>query len=280
MSTSFIANGVGYDVPVQWTPGGPTTVVVLGALGTPASFYARLRDDLAGRGHGVALVEQRGLGDSALRASQEHTWGFADAVDTDLPAALRWIRDQASGQPVVLLGHSLGGHYAALLAGRHRELVDGLVLAACGSPWIELFEGPIREQIAQLVEVIPALAEQYGYYPGTQVGFGGDDARGVMDDWRHLALTNRYRLAGDDQSADDAIAEFTGPALVVGMAEDDFAPEKAVGASIERLAGARIDVHTLDTETIGGAADHFGWARRPAAIGELVDAWLHRNFGA
>jgi len=281
METAFV-EGAGYDIPVHWTAAaeaadrgtepGPT-VAILGALGTPATFYARLADELAGRGWAAAVVEQRGLGESSLRPSRERTWDFTDVLEADLPAALGWIRKQTPDRPLLVLGHSLGGHYATMAAGRHPELLDGLVLAACGTPWIEAFESPTREMVSGLVDAIPALHEQHGYYPGTQVGFGGDDARGVMEDWRHLALTNRYRLAGDDQTPAERIAAYDGPVLVVAMADDDFAPAAAVAAVRDRFAATTPTERVLTSDDIGVTADHFGWARRPAAIVDVITSW-------
>lgn len=273
MDTELVSNGHGYDVPIHWTPGTGPTFAVLGALGTPASFYGRLVTELAGRGWSVAVIEQRGQGASALRPSREQDWDFAAVVHDDLPAALAWVRAQATDRPLHLLGHSLGGHYATMCAGLYAERIDGVVLAACGTPWIEAYDGPTRTKIGQLIEAIPLLHEQHGYYPGAQVGFGGDEARGVMDDWRHLAQTNRYRLAGDDGSVAAPIAAYDGPALMVRMADDDFAPEAAVVAGLDRFTTRRPEVRVLTADEIGGAADHFGWARHPRAVVDLIDEW-------
>lgn len=223
------------------------------------------------------MIEQRGLGASSLRPSRDSTWGFAEVMHDDLPVVLDWVRQQAPDQPLYLIGHSLGGHYATMASGLYADRIDGVVLAACGSPWIEAYDGATRDQIGQLVEAIPVLHEQHGYYPGGQVGFGGDEARGVMDDWRHLARTNRYRLDGDDTSVATRVAAYSGPVLMVRMADDDFAPERAVAAGVARFTARRPDERVLTADDIGGAADHFGWARRPKAVVDVIADWLARE---
>lgn len=276
MDTTFVSNGKGYDVPIHSAFTDGPTFVILGALATPASFYEPLAAELTGRGWSVAAIEQRGLGASNLRPSREHTWGFADVVHDDLPVALDWVRRQAPDQPLYLLGHSLGGHYATIAAGLYAEGIDGVVLPACGSPWVEAYDDPTRARIRQLIEAIPVLHEQHGYYPGAEVGFGGDEARGVMDDWRHLARTNRYRIAGDDTTIATQVAAYDGPVLMVRMADDDFAPERAVAAGMARFTARRPTERVLDADDIGGPADHYGWARRPTAVVDVIEDWLPR----
>ena len=76
----------GYRVPVTWYAGAPDTptVVLLPALGVAARFYDKLAATLAGSGLNVAVMEQRGQGDSALRPGRRHNWGFAEVLDNDL----------------------------------------------------------------------------------------------------------------------------------------------------------------------------------------------------
>lgn len=277
MDTVFVDNGAGYQVPVLWSPSGGDSprapiVAVLGALSTPGTFYGRLAAELGTLAWPVAVVEQRGLGESSLRPSHDVDWSFADVLRTDLPAALAWIRAQAPDRPLLLLGHSLGGHYAIMAAGLYPEQVDGVVLAACGTPWLEAFDGPVRAMVRHLIDVIPGLSAERGHYPGEEAGFGGDEARGVMADWRHLAQTNRFRLAGDDQTVADLIRKYDGPVLAIGMADDDFAPPMAVAASVERFA-TRPSERVLASDDIGVTADHFGWARRPAAVVRTIGQW-------
>ncbi|MDN5745817.1 MAG: alpha/beta fold hydrolase [Nocardioidaceae bacterium] len=273
METVFVDNDSGYQVPIHWTPGseGPV-IVILGALSTPAPFYQRLTTEIGARGWPVAVVEQRGLGASALRPSHDVDWSFADVLHTDLPAALGWVREQAPDRPLVLLGHSLGGHYAAMAAGLYAEHVDGVVLAACGTPWVGAFEDPVRSMIQHLGAVIPTLCAERGYYPGEEAGFGGDEACGVMADWRHLAQTNRFRLGEDEETVAGLIGQYDGPVLAIGMSEDDFAPPAAVAASVDRFP-PRPTERVLTTEEIEMVADHFGWARKPSAVVKIIADW-------
>ncbi|MBF5057194.1 alpha/beta hydrolase [Alcanivorax sp. 521-1] len=264
-----------YRVPLTWYPAtaGAPVVVLMAALGVPARFYQRLAGALAERGFNVALMEQRGHGDSALRPSRRRDWGFAETLTRDLPALLDWLRDHHPEAPIVLMGHSLGGHYAAITAGRFPERVDGVVLVATGSPWVDAFAEPVRKRIRWLTRLIPVCNLVLGYYPGDRIGFGGREARTLMADWRDLALTNRYRARGLSQDLDAAIGGFPGPVLAVRLADDAFAPEAAVRAVTDKFRHATLTGVVLDAEALGDRADHFRWARQATTVADRVAAW-------
>ncbi|MEP4525629.1 MAG: alpha/beta hydrolase, partial [Alloalcanivorax venustensis] len=91
----------GYRVPVTWYAGAPDkpVMVLLPALGVAARFYDKLAATLTESGLNVAVMEQRGQGDSALRPGRRHNWGFAEVLDNDLPALLEWAETQRPGAP-------------------------------------------------------------------------------------------------------------------------------------------------------------------------------------
>ncbi|MFT0141233.1 alpha/beta fold hydrolase [Alcanivoracaceae bacterium MT1] len=272
-----IDNRKGYAVPVTWVAGGGPVFLVMGALGVAAPFYDKLVAELAARGWSVALMEQRGLGSSALRPSRRHNWGFRDVVEDDVPAVLDWIAKEAPRQPVYLFGHSLGGHYAAMCAGLYPQRFEGIVMCACGSPWITAYQEADRRRVQRLTRLIPLCHLLFGYYPGDRLGFGGREARGVMSDWRHLALTNRYRVGADDRRVDQALADYTGPALMLRMENDPFASAIAVDSVLRRFQRHRPEEQVLSAGELNDKADHFRWARRPAAVVARLARWLEAD---
>ncbi len=102
-ASHHIETAGGYPVPVAWYPGAADKPVVtlLPALGVAARFYDKLATTLAESGLNVAVMEQRGQGDSALRPTRRHNWGFAEVLDNDLPALLAWAEQQRPGAPLV-----------------------------------------------------------------------------------------------------------------------------------------------------------------------------------
>lgn len=121
-----------HDVPVaggslrvcEWTGEGPAVVLLHGLTGSHVSwsFVAE-----ALRGHRLLAPDLRGRGRS------RHLPGpYGLATHADDAAAV--IRAHADG-PVVVVGHSMGGFVAAVLADRHPDLVSAVVLVDGGPPF-------------------------------------------------------------------------------------------------------------------------------------------------
>lgn len=276
MESWRISSSDDYQVPVSWYPAeqARASIVLMAALGVGARFYQPLAVALQQAGMNVALVEQRGHGDSALRPSRKTDFGFRQALQQDIPAVLDRLQHQVPGLPCYLMGHSLGGHYAAITAGRFPERIAGVIIAACGSPWTGAFSGKTRRQLKLLCRLIPFFNLLLGYYPGDRLGFGGREARTLMADWLALARTNVYQARGMDEDLDAAIGRYSGPLLSIRLADDPFAPEAAMAAVSDKFRSSQVDKVVISAAELGDKADHFRWARTPAAVADKVAHWL------
>ncbi len=270
-----LPGGAGYTLPVNWCPAESArgSVILMVALGMGARFYQPLAQALQAAGLNVALLEQRGHGDSPWRPSHHCDWGFREPLVNEIPVTLDWVKSRSSGLPVYLMGHSLGGHYSAMAAGVYGEQIDGIILAACGSSWGGGFTGTTRRKLAFLCAMIPPVSALLGYYPGDKLGFGGREARTLMQDWRALAKTNRYQANGFSDDLDCGIAQYSGPVLSLSLADDPFAPPASVDAVVDKFIAASVSNVLLDEQTLGDRADHFRWVRSPAATVELIICW-------
>jgi len=266
----------GHALPVRWFPAdaAPAAILLMPALGVPARFYDPLAASLQAAGVAVLVMEQRGHGDSRPQASRQADFGYREALTHDIPAMIAFLRRQDATRPVHLMGHSLGGHYAVMTAGRLPGDIAGVIISACGSAWIGGFSGRTRRQLLLLTWLIPPLTALLGYYPGDKVGFGGREARRLMRDWLHLARRDRYVATGLDEDLEAGIPRYEGPVLALRMTDDDFAPEAAMEAVLRRLRRARVTRRVLDAATLGDRADHFRWVRSPQAVTAEVIAWL------
>ncbi|HEX4902653.1 MAG TPA: alpha/beta hydrolase [Acidimicrobiales bacterium] len=133
-----------------------------------ADCWQRVQRRLADAGHGSMAVDQP-------------SHGFADALDPDLPAVEQFVafaaaaaRETDDGRPVVVVGNSLGGAHALLLAQHHPELVLGTVAISPASfdhpVWFrvldtERFRTPPEHPVADAVRrtVAPSVMRAVGF---------------------------------------------------------------------------------------------------------------------
>jgi pimeloyl-ACP methyl ester carboxylesterase len=100
---------------------GPRVVLVHGFTGSKENWLPMFSALVAD--HELIAPDLPGWGDSERQAGADY--GFAAQAER-LAAWLRQLPE--SGGPLTLVGHSMGGGVAALVAARHPDLVDRLVL--------------------------------------------------------------------------------------------------------------------------------------------------------
>lgn len=101
-------------------PGAPTVVMVHGFTGSKENWYP-LAAKLRGR-YRMLVPDLPGWGESERKPGVDY--GFVAQAER----VAAFIRAQSPGKPVVLLGHSMGGGIAALVAARHPRLVAKVAL--------------------------------------------------------------------------------------------------------------------------------------------------------
>ena len=168
-----------------WLPG----------MGLPARQFIPFAEALAGRGVAVFLLEWRGIGSSNLRAGGGNDWGYRELL-ADILASEAVAEAQAPGLRRILGGHSLGGQLSCCWLGLRPDAADALWLVASGAPYWRAFPAPTRWWLPLAYRFLPWLAHRRGYMPGRRIGFGGNEAVGVIDDWSRSALGGRYAAHG------------------------------------------------------------------------------------
>jgi len=243
------------------------------AMGIPARHYLPLAQALAARGIAVVLHEWRGIGSSDRRAGRRRDWGYRQLLQDDLPAGLAAVRQRWPQASCLLGGHSLGGQLGLLYASLHPRDFSGLLLVASGSPYWRCFRhgGLIRLAYA----LAPLLAGLLGYLPGRRIGFGGNEARGVIVDWARSGRTGRYAAAGMAQDFEHRLAALQLPLLALRLQEDWLGPPASLDWLLGKLGPGERRVEAITREDLGGLpADHFGWMKTPAPIAVRVADWL------
>lgn len=255
---------VGGTIPRRW-------LYWLPAMGVPAKHYLPFAEAMAARGVAVALHEWRGISSSERRAGRRQDWGYRTLLREDLPAGLAAAHAAWPEIPGLLGGHSLGGQLACAFAGLHAAQVAGLVLVASGAPYWRNFDRAWL--IGAAYVAAPLLADLFGHFPGRRIGFGGNEARGVIRDWARSGRTGRYAAdgMGDLQAG---MAAVDAPLLALRLRDDWLGPAASLEWLLGKLPRASITRGVLAPDELHGPADHFGWMKAPHPIAARVAAWL------
>lgn len=238
----------------------------LPALGVAARHYLPFAEALAARGIAVYLHEWRGNGSSSLRPDRRRDWGYRDLLAVDLPASQAAMRAQGAGGGTIIGGHSLGGQLAACYLGLHAQDFERLWLVASGTPYWKTFAPPRGWLLPWFYQFAIWIARRRGTFPGRRLGFGGEEARGLIGDWATVGLSGHYAAAGLDADL-EAVMAAAAPAIRGVLFERDWlAPPASLAGLLAKFPRGRKHVTRLGASTLGARADHFAWMKQPDAV--------------
>jgi predicted alpha/beta hydrolase len=266
-----MADGAQADL-LLFQPAGAARAALLWvpALGVAARHYEPLAQALAALGIAVGVHEWRGHGSSDRRASRRSNWGYRTLLADDLPGSLGALAQACPGVPLYVGGHSLGGQLACLLAATTPTPLEGIVLVASGAPYWRRF----HPWVGLAYIAAPTLANVVGRLPGRRIGFGGNEARGVISDWSRSGRTGRYAARGMPVDFEAALRGQARPVLALRLRDDWLGPEASLAYLLDKMPAAPRTVGVVGPEDLAGAkADHFTWMKMPARIAERIAAW-------
>jgi predicted alpha/beta hydrolase len=242
------------------------------AMGISARHYLPLAEALAAHGVAVAVHEWRGIGSSDRRAGRACDWGYRELLQDDLPAGLAALRARWPQATCWLGGHSLGGQLGSLYASLHPAEFAGLVLVASGAPyWRRFRHGWL---IGAAYVLAPWLAALLGYLPGRRIGFGGNEARGVIADWSRTGRTGRYAAVGMILDFERQLASLQLSLLALRLRDDWLAPQASLDWLLGKLGQGERGMDVITPQELGGPADHFGWMKMPVPVAVRIARWL------
>lgn len=253
-------------------------LMICPAMGTPARVYTPLAEAFLAVGFNVAVLELRGLGGSSLRAARGVDYGYRTMVEQDWTAARAALRARLPQAPLFLFGHSLGGQCSLLSAAHAPTDLAGVIIVAAGSVHYRGWSGVQALGILAFTQFAGVLAGLCGYFPGKRVGFGGTEAKTVMQDWARYGRTDRFDFGGgSDYEA--ALARSPVPALGLSFQHDTFAPHRAQAKLLAKLKAAKVTHLALSAKDTGDKLDHYNWIKKNGDVVARISAWI-KNAGA
>lgn len=245
----------------------------LPALGVPAKHYLPLAEAFAAHGIAVALHEWRGIGSSDRRAGRHCDWSYRELLEADVTAGVSEAKTRWPKAELWLGGHSLGGQLACLFTSLHPRDVAGIALIASGAPYWRCF--PRRALIRCAYALASPLARLVGHLPGRRLGFGGNEARGVIADWSHSGLTGRYRAKDMAVDFERRLAELDVPLLALRLRDDWLVPQASLDWLLDKMPKAPRRVDVVAPEHLAGQrADHFTWMKLPDPLAAQLAQWI------
>jgi predicted alpha/beta hydrolase len=245
----------------------PPTATIWPAMGVPARYYRPFALALRGHGFQVVVADLRGTGSSVPPPSRQSHYRFGDLVD-DVGAVQEVVRERYGRRRELLVGHSLGGQLALLHeALSEQPTVDAIALVAVGLPYFRAYPPRRAAGVLPYTQGIAAVGTLLGVWPGW--GFGGRQARGVIQDWGYTARHGRYPLI-DGVDGEAALTTVTTPVLAMSVDNDQYTPPATTDHLIAKLTKAPVTREHYTAAEAGAALDHFRWVRASAPLAARI----------
>jgi predicted alpha/beta hydrolase len=225
------------------------------------SVFSRPRGQGVGRlfheaGWRTLAFDFRGHGGSTAAGTLERdmlAWSYDDLVRVDLPTVARVARSRWPGSPVVVVGHSLGGHVALASHGAGLLDVDRLVIAG-GNIWHRHLEPSRRVWLMKLATIggMGALSKRRGYFPVRALRLGTDDeADPYIQDLARFALSGEWTSRDGRVDYGEGLARVTVPTFSL-TSEGDRLYCRPVCASRMLAKLPRLTEHVIAGDDRGG----------------------------
>ena len=219
-----VSGGIRIAVQLSGEPGAPW-MVLLHALGEQADDWSALAEHFAST-YRVAAIDLRGHGRSdwpgeyALERMRDDVVGVLDAL---------------GARGVVLVGHSLGGVVAYLVAEAEPERISRLVVEDACPPY-------------------PRNGRPMASRPGGPLEF----------DWAVVPAVHA-RLDDPDRQSWPALATITAPTLIIAGGPASHVPQELLGEVAERIPECTLVTIPVGHNVHAAASDQFI---------EVVERWL------
>lgn len=256
----------------RWRPEGePKAIVALvHGLGEHSGRYENVVDALVPAGYAIYAFDHRGHGRSPGQRGHIDGW---EQFRGDVGAFLRYLQSQEPGQPLFLMGHSLGGLIVLEYVLHHPEGLEGVIASA---PALS------TEGVSPVAVLLSRILSRIWPTFSTSTGL---DARAISRDPDVVAAYENDPLVHDKATARfgteaaaaiewtrDHAVDLELPLLIIHGTADRIIPCQASQAFFEQVPGPDKERDELEGY-YHEAHNDVGWER---AVTILKD-WLERH---
>ena len=212
----------------SWRPEAPKAVlVVIHGLGEHSGRSGHVVDYLVPRGYAIYALDHRGHGRSG--GQRGHVGRFAEFT-ADLRRLIERVQAAEPGQPIFLLGHSLGGTIALQYALEHPHGLAGVIASSPGLarkfkvPRAKLFLGRLMSVLWPTLTFHSGLpADQLSHDPQVASAYTSDP---LVHDLVTARLFTEVTRAGEAVLA--RAQDLKLPCLLLGSDNDPLVDSEAV----------------------------------------------------
>jgi len=207
---------------------------------------AGLAQAYAAQGWRTIAFDFRGHGESTLPKGAPE-WSYDDLVRLDMPAVVACARAHGDDKPVVVVGHSLGGHVAAAAQGTGRMAADALVLIA-SNVWLRELETSRLRWAAKnaAARVMREAVNRFGRLPARRLRIGSDDASGLfVGDILRFMSEGRWASADGQDDYFAELARIVVPISVVSSDGDHLTCHPASAELFARRARGPVEIFRI-----------------------------------
>lgn len=250
-----------------FAPRDPHAVMVINpATGYPARFYTAFAEAARDQGWAVLTFDYRGQGASLRDHPSRDPARMVDWALEDIPAAARKACELYPGLPLDVVGHSVGGQFAAFIP-EDLPLRRVALLSSSGGYWGKQ-TAPLKYLAWMFWRVIgPAQLAARGHIPNGAFWSGEPLPAGVWKDWRDFGVNPEcFRDRFAELGLNERFRRFPAPIRAWVPDDDPIANPDSVRWLLECYAGAPSEMKIVRHDDLGrGAIGHDGLFRTKMA---------------
>ncbi|HEV3191672.1 MAG TPA: alpha/beta fold hydrolase, partial [Polyangiaceae bacterium] len=227
----------------------------------------------------VVMFDFRGHGDSSAVPPATTRTGYDLLIEQDMPAACAFARSRAGRGPVVVVGHSLGGHVALAAQGSKRIDVDAIVLLG-SCVWLRRLEPSLSRWWLKraTIAAIRAVSLRAGRFPARALRLGSDDeTRACVEDIARFVRSGEWTSADGKIDYWASLPSLRVPVLQVVSEGDRFECPPESGIRFVATVGGRSDIVRVASADDGGPPpNHMGLVTsgHVPSVWNRIEQWM------